>query len=46
MSVTFNVNSMMYSNQVTLEKIVGLTVNSSAALATDPKTGTIAYPAG
>ena len=32
--------------QVKLERILGLTVTSNAALACDPNTGTIAYPAG
>jgi hypothetical protein len=32
--------------QVSLEKVLGLTVTSNAALAVDPNTGTIAYPAG
>lgn len=32
--------------QVKLERVLGLTVTSNAALACDPNTGTIAYPAG
>jgi len=29
-----------------LERVLGLTVTNNAALACDPVTGTIAYPAG
>ena len=32
--------------QVKLERVLGLTVTSNAALACDPNTGTVAYPAG
>ncbi|XP_046444523.1 mitogen-activated protein kinase-binding protein 1-like isoform X11 [Daphnia pulex] len=34
------------SERVKLERVLGLTVTSNAALACDPNTGTIAYPAG
>ncbi|CAH1791399.1 unnamed protein product [Owenia fusiformis] len=34
------------SDRVTLERVLGLTVSSSASLTCDPNTGTIAYPAG
>ncbi|XP_064622019.1 mitogen-activated protein kinase-binding protein 1-like isoform X4 [Lineus longissimus] len=34
------------TERVSLEKVLGLTVTSNAALAVDPNTGTIAYPAG
>jgi len=32
--------------QVKLERVLGLTVSSNAALACDSNSGTIAYPAG
>lgn len=32
--------------QVELERVLGLTVTSSAAVAVDPLTATVAYPAG
>ncbi|XP_046444519.1 mitogen-activated protein kinase-binding protein 1-like isoform X8 [Daphnia pulex] len=35
-----------WHGQVKLERVLGLTVTSNAALACDPNTGTIAYPAG
>ncbi|XP_046444515.1 mitogen-activated protein kinase-binding protein 1-like isoform X4 [Daphnia pulex] len=42
------VNEVVNNNQkrVKLERVLGLTVTSNAALACDPNTGTIAYPAG
>ena len=32
--------------QATLEKVLGLTVSKNAALACDPVSGVVAYPAG
>jgi hypothetical protein len=32
--------------QLHLERVLGLNVSSNVALATDPNSGTIAYPAG
>jgi hypothetical protein len=47
----FNFHSIFFlfipkKTQVKLERVLGLTVTSNAALACDPNTGTIAYPAG
>lgn len=37
---------LFFCFQVSLERVIGLTVSTNATLACDPTTGTIAYPAG
>eukprot|EP00106_Octopus_bimaculoides_P021697 XP_014789139.1 PREDICTED: WD repeat-containing protein 62-like [Octopus bimaculoides] len=39
-------NTVPVDQRVTLEKVLGLTISSTAGLTCDPNTGAIAYPAG
>ncbi|XP_030643725.1 mitogen-activated protein kinase-binding protein 1 [Chanos chanos] len=39
-------NKENLSNKVTLEKVLGITASGNRALACDPRTGLVAYPAG
>ena len=46
LSILFLWNKRFWFLQVKLERVLGLTVSSNAALACDSNSGTIAYPAG
>ena len=43
---TFKSSFVLFSFQVVLERVLGLTSTNNASIACDPNTGTIAYPAG
>lgn len=46
MHLEASINGLCYSFQVKLERVLGLTVPSNAALDCDPHSGQVAYPAG
>ncbi|KAG9336380.1 hypothetical protein JZ751_002727 [Albula glossodonta] len=39
-------NKENLANKVTLEKVLGITASGNSALACDPRSGLVAYPAG